>query len=487
MSMSFPYKTTEQDLPKVYNGYDRRSGDPLNQLGRHYNQVCIIAVDPLQIAAALEADSLDDTVAARYGKVNIFELAEALYHKVPLRLQGASRFVKPRQHWRELSHGLLFALPGLFYPAVIAPTDAATATVSLALAVIIGWAWSQVMVRLAYLLIGRNLTAEAAQLLRFTALIGIVAVSLMALSSYWSLGASTFLAVGQMSYQMSAAILILYEREDWLFAAMLPGVIASLTHPLVPASTSATAIAILLSLVLALIMSVLVTRTHGSQLAPALGIIGQDLWHALPFLAYGMLCALFVSFDTLRFWSRTGTGLGLSIAPLVISMGVLEWQLRRFRENVAVLLARTHNPRVFSGGVWRLFLIALTRYGFILAGLSALLFSLHGLLHADVLKLGLLLIANLILGCAFFTGFALISQNRIGLVITYLLIALGVHILNVAFSSSLKSLFTHTYAASYLVSCLLFTILLLSIAKSVLSEIHNYRYDLETTGYGQAN
>jgi hypothetical protein len=72
-------------------------------------------------------------------------------------------------------------------------------------------------------------------------------------------------------------------------------------------------------------------------------------------------------------------------------------------------------------------------------------------------------------------------------VITYLLIALGVHMLNVAFSSSLKSLFSHTYAASYLVSCLLFTILLLSIAKSVLSEIHNYRYDLETTGYGQAN
>jgi hypothetical protein len=489
MSMSFPYKTPDQDLPKPYNVYDRRSDDPLNQLGRHYNQVCITAVDALQIAAALEADSLNDTVAAHYGKADIFELAEALYHKVPLRLQSSSRFLKPRQHWRELSHGLLFALPGLFYPAVIALTDAATATVSLALAVIFGWAWSQVMVRLAYLLIGRNLIAEAAQLLRLTAFTGVTAVSLMALSSYWSLGASTFLAVGQMSYQMSAAILILYEREEWLFAAMLPGIIVSLTYLLVPAivSTPATAVAILLSLVIALIMSVLVTQTHATQLTSALGIIGQDLWHALPFLLYGMLCALFVSFDTLRFWAQTGAGLGLSIAPLVISMGVLEWQLRRFRENVAVLLARTHNPQVFSGGVWRLFLMALTCYGCILAGLSALLFSLHGLLHTDVMRLGLLLIANLILGCAFFTGFALISQNRIGLVITYLLIALGVHMLNVAFSSSLKSLFSHTYAASYLVSCLLFTILLLSIAKSVLSEIHNYRYDLETTGYGQAN
>lgn len=200
-------------------------------------------------------------------------------------------------------------------------------------------------------------------------------------------------------------------------------------------------------------------------------------------MLYGALCALFVSFDTLRFWSWIGsTGLGLSIAPLVISMGVLEWQLRRFRENVAVLLARTHDSQVFSNGVGELFLSALAYYGLVLAGLSAALFSLHGLLEIDVWRLGLLLMANWLLGCAFFVGFALISQNRIGLVITYLLIALGVHALDVGLTFPWQD----DYATSYWLSCLIFAVLLLAISKSVLSEIRNYRYDLEATGYGQA-
>src|SRR5690606_39299874 len=49
---------------QAYRGPERRSEDPLNLLGRRLNAVCVEAVDPLQIAAALEADGLDDELVA---------------------------------------------------------------------------------------------------------------------------------------------------------------------------------------------------------------------------------------------------------------------------------------------------------------------------------------------------------------------------------------------------------------------------------------
>jgi hypothetical protein len=484
MSMTSSYRALESTTPRDYSGVERRSNDPVDRLGRTYDRVCTIAVDSLQITAALEADGINDDVARAYGKSTVFEVAEELYRRVPLRLKDSTVSRSRSLRWRELPHGLLFALPGFFYPAIISLTSAAATTLTLALAVIVGWGWSQLTVRLAYLLIGRTLEREAAQLLRLTSVAGILVVSLLAAATYSYLGPASFLAIGQMVYQMTAAVLILYGREDLLFSAMFPAVLVSIVFFVAPGVVSAAmvAVAVVMSLLGAIAAAAHVTARGPTPLADRLGLTGRDVADALPFLIYGVLCAVFVALDTLRLWSWSGSvGLGLAIAPLVLSMGALEWQLRRFREDVAILLWRTHHPRVFADGVWGLFLLALGSYGGLLALLSVGLYAVHGLVGADASRLWPLLLANWLLGCAFFVGFALISQNRIGLVIVFLSVALALHVWGFPTMASILP-FTEV---SYVLSCLLFGSLLLLVSKRVLGEIHNYRYDVQSAGSGR--
>ena len=492
MSQTYEYSAAEPAPSEArYRGPERRSSDPLNALGRRVNHVCVAAVDPLQIAAALEADGVNDELAVGYGVRNVFELAEHLYYRVPLRLpQSAADPGQRRQRGRELSHGVLFALPGLFYPALVAFGEPAAATLGIALSVIVGWGWSQVMVRVAYLLLGRAREQEAAQWLRLAALIGVGGVAAAGLLSvlFWAAaGHPALLAVAQMVYQMAAAILILYERERQLFLTLVPGVLFGLLYLLLPSPLGAVvaAAAVGLSLVLALAAALRATQ-RGLEPKQRSGVTRQDVLAALPFALYGTLCALLVSFDTLRFWSWIGlTGLGLTIAPLVLSMGVLEWQLRQFRERVAVLLARTNSPRDFGEGVWKLFVLALSRYSLLLAGLSLGALPLVLAPERDPVLLGAALLANWILGCAFFIGFALISQGRIDQAIVYLALALALHALDVQLRLPFGSLVIPAFASSYLLSCLVFALLLSVIAKPILCEIRNYRYDLEATRYGQ--
>ncbi len=307
-----------------------------------------------------------------------------------------------------------------------------------------------------------------------------------------------------MTYQMAAAIVIMYSQEERLFLALLPGILGGTAFLLIPGlvgatvAVSAIALSVVLSLAAAWWATSPLVESNGGKTAAigswrrtfpsTLNVKRSDLLEAVPFLIYGTLCALLVSFDTLRYWQWIGaTGLGLTIAPLVLSMGVLEWELRRFRERVAILLARTHDPLSFSTGVWRLFLASLTRYALFLAIPSALLLPLLTAPTRDTALLAGSLLANWLLGCAFFIGFALISQGRIGHVTLFLLVALSVHALDVDLPQPIQALHFQGFTASYLLACLLFAILLSIIAKPILCEIHNYRYDLEVTRYGHSN
>lgn len=67
---------------------ERRSGDPLNQLGRRLGHVGPEAVDPLEIAAHLEAlTGSSDGLAREYGANSRFEVAQRLFERIPRRAQ----------------------------------------------------------------------------------------------------------------------------------------------------------------------------------------------------------------------------------------------------------------------------------------------------------------------------------------------------------------------------------------------------------------
>ncbi|MFE7748299.1 hypothetical protein [Streptomyces sp. NPDC057428] len=79
----------------------RGPADPVKMLMHRHRDLCERAVDPLEIAAGLEAHGLTDRAAARYRHRDVFSLAEELYARVP----GSGRFVPPPPQPRPDSGG----------------------------------------------------------------------------------------------------------------------------------------------------------------------------------------------------------------------------------------------------------------------------------------------------------------------------------------------------------------------------------------------
>ncbi|GGR29187.1 hypothetical protein [Streptomyces roseolus] len=70
--------------PAPAPGKARRSGgDPVKVLLHRHRELCERAVDPLEVAAGLEAQGFTDRTAARYRHRDVFSLAEELYARVP--------------------------------------------------------------------------------------------------------------------------------------------------------------------------------------------------------------------------------------------------------------------------------------------------------------------------------------------------------------------------------------------------------------------
>ncbi|MFG2980560.1 hypothetical protein ACGFYQ_04780 [Streptomyces sp. NPDC048258] len=61
----------------------RRGGDPVKALLHRHRALCERAVDPLEIAAGLEAHGITDRTAGRFRHRDVFSLAEELYARTP--------------------------------------------------------------------------------------------------------------------------------------------------------------------------------------------------------------------------------------------------------------------------------------------------------------------------------------------------------------------------------------------------------------------
>ncbi|MBT3151423.1 hypothetical protein HTV45_11105 [Streptomyces sp. CHD11] len=59
------------------------AADPVKALLHRHHDLCLRAVDPLEIAAGLEAHGITDRTAARFRHRDVFSLAEELYARVP--------------------------------------------------------------------------------------------------------------------------------------------------------------------------------------------------------------------------------------------------------------------------------------------------------------------------------------------------------------------------------------------------------------------
>lgn len=88
MSMPVPYTPPDYVPPEVdqktWSGPERRSRDPINQLSRSFNRLCLEASDRFEIIANLEALGFNSpTALRRLGVDDHFELGNALYARTP--------------------------------------------------------------------------------------------------------------------------------------------------------------------------------------------------------------------------------------------------------------------------------------------------------------------------------------------------------------------------------------------------------------------
>ncbi|MFJ8072974.1 hypothetical protein ACIQ7Q_03245 [Streptomyces sp. NPDC096176] len=76
-------------------GPRRGTADPVKVLMHRHRELCERAVDPLEIAAGLEAHGVTDRTAARFRHRDVFALAEEMYARVPRGTEHTAAPVRP--------------------------------------------------------------------------------------------------------------------------------------------------------------------------------------------------------------------------------------------------------------------------------------------------------------------------------------------------------------------------------------------------------
>ncbi|MFI1679601.1 hypothetical protein [Streptomyces sp. NPDC020607] len=104
----------------------RGAADPVKALMHRHRELCERAVDPLEIAAGLEAHGVTDRAAARFRHRDVFALAEEMYARVPTHPDGPTpstatvRPAPPPQRKVPCGWALFALLPGAVCAAAVA-------------------------------------------------------------------------------------------------------------------------------------------------------------------------------------------------------------------------------------------------------------------------------------------------------------------------------------------------------------------------------
>lgn len=392
-------------LPALLEGKERRSRHPLAQLSRQLNDACIHAVQPLELAAILEAEGLTDAlVQERYGQPNIFACAERLYQMVPYRAPTTSA-LRPTQRsvpWHDLLRGVTYLLPALWTPYALAVGSAGDiyqgSSLGLLVASLFGWSWMQGMAYLGYTGLSAS-RSEAAFRLRRSGLGTVLLSALLAMGiAVWQgqdVGLVVLAAVSISAYLAAATTLLVLGEEVKLLFASLPALAGSLLLMLFPdlAQREHDLHVVLLALAVGLPVVEAYQKTrpissHGLRLIRYVPHAALSSLHpkpsfflpllpfgrlsysrpdqsefsslrrrsaipwrnALPHAIYGGLCAAFMSLVLLTpFAGQTPAhsavsgllGFSWSLAPLVLSLGLMELKLRRIHAGLRQQACRT--------------------------------------------------------------------------------------------------------------------------------------------------
>ncbi len=315
--------------------------------------VCNAAVDPLEIAAALEAAGISNRVAqTKFGRPDLFALAEELYdartcRMVPLRDQPSP----PRPGGLEdLAFGLLFVVPAVSLTVAAGVLHLGLPLWAFPLALTVGWAFGQAMAGSALALSngGRDPAPAVLPSLLLTVATGFVAalVGIRWGSGGWS---AVLTITAFCAYVASLTVLSVYKEAASIAMTLAPALLFSVAHLCEPSNrylrvsdVVAVVVTVLASLVLAL------RHARFAWWSP-LRLGAHDRRSVLTFFSYGACCGVAVSTVTLVAHGAQNLGpLSIVALPVMLSLGVLEWQLHTFRARASKALRASPTLAAFE-------------------------------------------------------------------------------------------------------------------------------------------
>ncbi|MEU8244828.1 hypothetical protein [Nonomuraea sp. NPDC048916] len=460
---------------------------PLDELIEPLGTRIFRAVEPLQVAAILESEGLNDKIAReRYGHSDVFSLAEAAYGRIALMdapRPPAVTVLRRARPAAQMAHGLLYALPAALLPAASGLVGTQWLMPGLVLTTGIGWVLGSAAAQIAYSLAGRGFPRSAGRALRSGLVLGVGAAVLTASAIAIVRNgpvALVALCVTQMAFQIASGILLFYRREAWLAAMMLPAVAAGVAYLAVGESlaglvTVCMGVVCVAGLVGAAVL--LTLREGAGQDTPAAEpalrtLIRSNIRGLVPSFAFSLLSALFLLQAEGRY-VLDRTDIAIAGAGLVFGMGVLEYRAHAFEDETRAVIREVCYPAEFTalsrGLLAKGLLVCLAVLSALATLPLAFLYATDALSHASAV----MAVAHVTVGGAYFLSFLLANQGKVPHLCLAQGLALAVHpgarLLLPDPDSTLADV------TLFLVAGLVFLAILLVLTVSSLRDVQQYR------------
>ncbi len=313
-----------------------------------------------------------------------------------------------------------YALPALFLPVVAKGFAVPASWWVLPIALTVAWGIGQASATYAWALLGRKDDRSDALMASVSIVVSAALCLVGAVVAWWVLGGnepSAVMAVGVTVY-LAASGILLFRKAEWQLAlCMVPAAVGSvLTLRVLPVTISDRAAA--WSVVATVALVVVVANRHLLQRRwRRPGLVRSDRLRAVRFMGYGFGCGLLISAFIAFAGALHGNGnsLDLAVWPLLVTLGLMEWQLRSFRSRTTAALGSSTTFIGFTRRAQGAFLRSVGLYVGVLGALSAAGVVMGMDRHAAAVPLLVGCVDSL--GVCFFLALLLASSGRVDLVL----------------------------------------------------------------------
>jgi hypothetical protein len=381
-------------------------------------EFCASAVDPLEVAARLETFGLSARVArTRFGFPHVFAAAEIVYDTIPnFDVAVEDRKVPLMGRPMDLLRGALYAIPAVFFSVIILAFGLGSHWWLLPVGLTTSWGTSQAFSSLGWAMRARSDTRSDGLMAACSMLVTLVlclAISLVVSAAYGGSLACVVVAVSLGLYISASSILVFHEAEYILVFCLVPAIIGS-TLSLGVISDRDAAWCVAVSAALVVFFAVGPVASSGWRV-PSFALASKV--EAFKFMLYGVGCGLLTSaviaFGT--HGAQTAGTIAVAAGPLLLTLGLMEWQLRSLRSRTARALAATTELDQFGLQVRNALKRSIFTYTGVLLAIS--IASVLAAILGHITVAPLLVVAIDALGISFFLALILVSAGLIDLVL----------------------------------------------------------------------